>query len=118
MRKSQTKSGPRSVKVVAVAVAAGAAVLAAPALPAFAATSISTTQVSTTGSTVYITGGTGMSSSMGVRFAVATNSCPAAYDTAQSGSIAHGNSGAAYAVGSSTTSVAVQTPSTLVPGTA
>src|SRR4051812_9975913 len=87
MRKSQTKSGLRPLKAAAVAAAASAAVLVAPALPASAVIALSTTQVPNTGGTVYITGGTSLTSSMGIRYALSTNTCPAKYDTAQAGAV-------------------------------
>lgn len=91
MRKSRTKTGSRTWVAGAVAALATATALAtAPALPALAGATmtLSTSQVAISGGTVlYVTGGTALTSSLGVRFALSSNSCPANYNTSQTGAV-------------------------------
>ncbi|SDT79096.1 hypothetical protein [Actinoplanes derwentensis] len=91
MRKSRTETGNRPlVAGAAAAIATVAALASAPAMPAFAAATLtlSTSQVAISGGTVlYITGGTALVNTLGVRFALSANSCPANYNTAQTGTV-------------------------------
>lgn len=85
MRKSQARTGHRPLKALAAAAFATSVVLAGTAGPAQAGATLtlSQTQVAITGGTVlYISGGTGLASTQGIRFTPSSGSCPATYDAA------------------------------------
>jgi len=88
MRKSQARTGHRPLRVVAAAAFATALVLAGTAVPALAAVTLSTSQVAIGGGTVlYITGGTALADTQGIRFVASTANCPATYATVQAGAV-------------------------------
>jgi len=111
MRKSQARTGHRPLKAVAAAAFATAAVLAGTAVPAQAAAALvlSTSQVAIAGGTVlYITGGSALSTGLGIRFALSSGACPTTYQaTTPAGSV---SGGAITAVAASVTTASVTTP--------
>jgi hypothetical protein len=94
MRKSKTRTGNRPLKVLAAAAFASAAVLASTAVPALAGATLvlSTTQPAVAGGTVlYITGGSALVSTLGIRFAPTVGGCPTTYgDTTVAGTVSGG----------------------------
>jgi hypothetical protein len=119
MRKSQRRTGHRSLQVGAAVAVAAAAVLAAPALPAWAATfSLSTSQVAVAGGTVLRLHGSGLAlaDTQAIRFVpTSVVSCPTNYNDAQAGAVDGGYIDAAG--GSTSATLATVVTPALVAGT-